>query len=484
MSTSDGNDPSVAAFNARRVERARRHRARSRLRAEPADPAPAEVTCEAAPEPEAPVSDAATPARSRVPRRRSLTVGAFAAVTSMVLSGCGLSGGLYDVPLPGGADLGDNPLSMHVRMANVYDLVPQSSVKYRNVTVGKVTSINLANKRHGKWQADVTIEVNRKQADLPHNTLAQIRQTSLLGEKFVGLVKPKHPQGKLADNVRLAEDPGYNHVEVEQIFGALSLLLNNGGLPQVRTIAHEIGNTLGGHEADIKGLLANANKLVSKLNAHSHDIVAAIDNVHTLSGTLNKQKGRLTGAIDNLTPGLKTLRDQRTQLVSMLKAMQRLSGVTIDTIDKTRDDLIHDLKALQPTLRKLADSGDDVANSLPLLATMPFGDYSEKAFKGDYSNLYANVNLDLGKVVKNLGRSRQNFVGQTGALPPKLSGLLGGKPEQSGSPDSGTASGTYPNDPDYGKQGGQGKQGQSGPPQSGGDGGLGGIFGTLTGGGA
>ncbi|WP_020499527.1 MCE family protein [Sciscionella marina] len=469
-------DPSIAAFSARRAERARRHTERVRARTAAA----ASVT---------------PPVSSRKARRtkRFVTAAAIGASVSLALTGCGLSNGLYDVPLPGGADLGSDPLTLHVRMNNVYDLVPQAAVKIHNVTVGKVTDIALANKQSGKWQADVTIETNRGQTKLPENAMGQLRQTSLLGEKFVELVDPPDgAHGRLANNAKLQEDPNFNHVEVEQIFGALSLLLNNGGLPQIRTISNELSNAMSGREGDIKGLLRNLTNLVSTLDSHSGDILKALDNAQKLSGTLDAQKDRLTGAIDNLTPGLKTLRDQRTQLVGMLKAMQRLSGVTVDTIDKTRTDMIADLKALEPSLRKLADTGDNLANSLPLLATIPFGDYAAKTFRGDYDNLYANIDLDLGHLIQNMGRSRQNFLTQTGLFPPGTPGINDQNPPQPGQPDAGTGSGTYPNDPDYGKppqqvQGQQPQQevGPNAPSEgSGSGGGLGGIFGTLSGGGA
>ena len=57
----------------------------------------------------------------------------------LVLSGCSI----YDVPLPGGADTGDNPMKVTVMFRDVLDLVPQSTVKVNDVTVGKVTSVNL-----------------------------------------------------------------------------------------------------------------------------------------------------------------------------------------------------------------------------------------------------------------------------------------------------------------------------------------------------
>ena len=58
---------------------------------------------------------------------------------ALALSGCSV----YDVPAPRWADAGDNPIHVKVLFRDVLDLVPQSTVKVNDVTVGKVTAIEL-----------------------------------------------------------------------------------------------------------------------------------------------------------------------------------------------------------------------------------------------------------------------------------------------------------------------------------------------------
>ena len=62
-------------------------------------------------------------------------------VAALVLSGCDAS--VYSLPLPGGPDVGDDPITIKVEFADVLDLVPQSTVKVNDVSVGKVTAIDL-----------------------------------------------------------------------------------------------------------------------------------------------------------------------------------------------------------------------------------------------------------------------------------------------------------------------------------------------------
>jgi phospholipid/cholesterol/gamma-HCH transport system substrate-binding protein len=107
----------------------------------------------------------------------------------------------------------------------------------------------------------------------------------------------------------------------------------------------------------------------------------------------------------------------------MLESLSKLSGVAVDTVHQSQASLIADLKALQPTLQQLSKAGSDLPNALQLLLTFPFTDYATQGIRGDYENLYLTLDLNLGNVLANLSRSRQNPL--AGVLP-GLSGLTGG----------------------------------------------------------
>jgi phospholipid/cholesterol/gamma-HCH transport system substrate-binding protein len=389
--------------------------------------------------------------------RKLLSVGALVTVSALTLSGCAFNG-IYDLPLPGGADLGDHPYTVNVEFRDVLDLTPQAGVKVDEVPVGRVENVGLT--KDG-WHALVTLRVNGD-IKLPANAIANVKQSSLLGEKYVELASPgdDQAQGKLADNATIPLARTNRSVEVEELLGALSLLLNGGGVDQLNTITKELNNATSGREPDIKALLDNANQLVTNLDQQSRNITRAIDGLNRLSSTLNGQKDKLVGAVDNLGPGLGVLEQQRGQLVTMLQALDNLSGVATDTVNRSQKDLVADLKALTPTLQKLGEAGNDLPKALQLLLTFPFSDQAVNGVKGDYFNLYAKVDLNLKTVVENLGNSRQNIL--SGQLP--LAGLTGGTEGAAGNPPL----------PIPGESG-QPRSGQSKP-------GLGNLFGLLSGG--
>jgi phospholipid/cholesterol/gamma-HCH transport system substrate-binding protein len=336
---------------------------------------------------------------------RKLLLATLAAAT-MAASGCSSFTGIYDIPMPGGADVGDHPFTVKARFKDVLDLVPQSGVKVNEVPVGRVESIQLA---PDGWTAEVTMLINGD-VDLPANALAMLRQSSLLGEKYVELSPPPPDKatGKLADDALIPIERTNRNTDIEEVLGALSMLLNGGGIEQLQNIAQEMNAALSGNEGDIRRTLNSVDDLVSTLDESKSDITHAIDGVDKLAGTLNNEKDKLAGAIDSLGPGLKVLTDQRSQLVRMLQSLQSLSDVAITTVDQSQADVVADLKALTPALNKLADAGANLPKSLEILFTIPFTDEAVKGVHGDYFNLYAKIDLNLQSIIDNLSRSRRN----------------------------------------------------------------------------
>ena len=168
--------------------------------------------------------------------RSAATIAALGVVTALV-AGCGSSqgfGGIYDLPLPGGADVGSHPYQVTAQFEDVLDLVPQAAVKVNDVAVGRVQSITLP---ATGWTANVTMIINGD-VHRPANATAYLEQTSLLGEKYIELAPPTGAtaEGTLANDATIPLSRTNRNPEVEEVFGALSMLLNGGGIGQLQTI--------------------------------------------------------------------------------------------------------------------------------------------------------------------------------------------------------------------------------------------------------
>jgi phospholipid/cholesterol/gamma-HCH transport system substrate-binding protein len=318
--------------------------------------------------------------------------------TTLLVSACDLSAS--DLPLPGGADVGDDSYAVSVEFRDVLDLVPQSAVKVDDVTVGKVEDISLDG-----WTAVVKVRV-RGDVALPENAVATIRQTSLLGEKFVSLAPPdaESSAGTLADGDTIPISRSGRNPEVEEVLGALSLVLNGGGFAQLKTISREVGNVLDGNESEVRSVVNQLDVFMGQLDDNKSEIVSAIEALNRLTRTAREQEQSIVDTVDDLPDALKVLDEQRAGLVRMLHGLRRLSPVAVRVIERSKQATLADLEALDPILTQLARAGDAVPKSFQLLLTYPFVDAAvgtdprqAKAFRqGDYTNLAVTLDLDLG----------------------------------------------------------------------------------------
>jgi phospholipid/cholesterol/gamma-HCH transport system substrate-binding protein len=350
--------------------------------------------------------------RGRGARRAGALFGA-----ALLLSGCGFRGA-YSFDLPGGADVGDHPYTVQIQFADVLDLVPQSGVRVADVPVGRVQDITLSD----DWTATVTVEVDGD-VDLPANAVAMIQQSSLLGEKYVELAPPgsEAPTGTLGDGSLITLDRTNRNVEVEELLGAMSLVLNGGGLAQLQTINSELGKALEGREGAVRDTLTQLDTFIGGLDQQKAEINRALDSVNALATTLRAGTDTITTALDTIGPGLDVVNEQRDLLVGMLQSLASLGDVGTRVIDQAGADTVADLQSLQPILSQLAAAGPDLAGALDLMLTFPFPASSLSALQyrpdqrtggyGLFTNMTADLNLDLSELL-----CRYAIVPTTGAL--------------------------------------------------------------------
>jgi phospholipid/cholesterol/gamma-HCH transport system substrate-binding protein len=334
--------------------------------------------------------------RARSGRRMATLLTALLSAV-LLLSGCSI----YDAPLPGGVSTGENPMTVKVLFRDVLDLVPQSTVKVNDVTVGKVKKVELKG-----YIAQVTVEVPGD-LDLPDNARAEIRQTSLLGEKFVQLMPPSEPgSGKLSDNDTIGLDRTGRNPEVEEVFGALSLLLNGGGVGQLKTIVSELNNAFEGRESEVRSVLDQIRSFMGQLDQNKQSIIAALENTSRLAAELKKQDGTIKSALDNVPDTLRSVNRQRDDLVKLLQALNRLSGVGVRVIQASKESTINSLRSLAPVLDGFAKAGENFPKSFQVFLTYPFVDeaigrdpqVARNLHMGDFTNLSINLDIDLLKL--------------------------------------------------------------------------------------
>jgi len=348
---------------------------------------------------------------TRTQQRLRRTVGS-AVAGALLLTACDFDGA-YDLPLPGSPVDEDNSYEITAEFADILNVVPRSPVMVDDVTVGEVTEVD----RDG-WHARITMRV-REDVELPDNVIADIRQVSLLGEKYVALEPPEgvSPEGDLGNGDNIPIEATGRNPEVEEVLGALSFLLSGGGVGQLGTITQELNNVMSGRTNRLRNLLGTLESVVGALDDQKADIVRALESMNNLTSTLNAERDTITAALDATGPAIDVLADQHDELVEMLSALDRLGVVGTRVIRASKDNLLRSLRDLRPVLDKLSDAGPELAPGLNLLVSFPFPQEASEVVRGDYANTSIRMEVSLDNLFTGLG------------IPDiDLSGLLGDTP--------------------------------------------------------
>jgi phospholipid/cholesterol/gamma-HCH transport system substrate-binding protein len=311
-----------------------------------------------------------------------------------IMSGCQWHG-LNSLPMPGTQGHGPGSYVIQAQMPDVSNLQPNSRVRVADVTVGTVTKIE----RQG-WHALLTMRLN-SDVDLPANVTAKIGQTSLLGSLHIELAPAADapPQGKLQDGSLIPLSAAGAYPTTEQTLAALSMVLNGGGLGQVQDITQAFSTAFGGREQDVRSMIGQLDTFTGHLNEQVGDIIAATDSLNQLVGKFAAQQPVLDRALKTIPDALAVLNGERDNLVDAADQLGKFSALTVDTVDKTKENLVKELKEVGPVLESLANAGPSLTKALGLIPTFPFpNDNLEKWQRGDYANLTAVVDLTLSRI--------------------------------------------------------------------------------------
>jgi phospholipid/cholesterol/gamma-HCH transport system substrate-binding protein len=310
------------------------------------------------------------------------------------LTGCGWRG-LNSLPMPGTVGGGPGSFTIQAQMPNVTNIQQNSRVRVGDVTVGNVTNIDLQG-----WHALVTMKLNGD-VDLPANATAKVGQTSLLGTLHIELAPPtdQPPQGRLHDGSVIQLASAGSYPTTEQTLGAISLVLNGGGIGQVQDITKALSTAFAGREKDVRSLINQLDIFIGHVDDQKDDILAATDSLNNLVGQFAERKPVLDQALRTIPDALTVLKDQRENLVNALDRFGKFSALAHSTINQTKDALVAELKDIGPVLESLANAGPAMTRSLSALATYPWPTENiQNWFRGDYANLTLVLDLTLSRL--------------------------------------------------------------------------------------
>jgi phospholipid/cholesterol/gamma-HCH transport system substrate-binding protein len=217
------------------------------------------------------------------------------------------------------------------------------------------------------------------------------------------------PTGRLHDGSVIPLERTNTDATIEEVLGALSLLLDGGGIGKLQTISHELSTAMKGREGVTRDLLIRLNGFVTGLDRQKGSIISALEGLDRLARAVRGQESSLVQALDDMPDALHTLSEDRGELVKMLSSLRRFGDVASEVVTRSHDDLVGNLRDLRPTLSRLAEVGETIPEVLTVLITYPTADSVEQEYFGDYGNLALTMDVSA--------KSLLNTFGPLGGLP-------------------------------------------------------------------
>lgn len=326
-------------------------------------------------------------------RRLRLSVAAGSCV-ALTAGGCAFQG-VNSLPLPGAVGRGPESSVYHVEIGNVATLEPNSPVMMNDVVVGSVRSMSVRD-----WHADIEFSVEPGVV-VPANVVASIGQTSLLGSMHLAINPPlgKDAEGSLPPGSTIPLNNASTYPTTEQTLSSLATVVNGGGLGQAGEIIHNFSAALNGRDTDFRNLLTRLDTFVGTLDAQRDNIVNSIQSLNRLASTFAGQRDVVTRALEKIPPAMDVLIKERPRLTTALQKLGTFSDTATKLANESQDDLVRNLRNLEPALAALADVGPELPSVLEFAAHYPFTqNFIDRDIRGDYFNLFATIDLTIPRL--------------------------------------------------------------------------------------
>jgi phospholipid/cholesterol/gamma-HCH transport system substrate-binding protein len=304
--------------------------------------------------------------------RRLATGVAVLLVGAVLAAGCALPGET------------EGPVQLTATFSDVGDLVTGHSVQVADVRVGSVTKIKLTK----GYEARVTMRI-KDGLHLPADSVAILRTTSLLGEKFIELRPPSGERaaakqvlvdGDTVAHTRQAPELEFVAEEAVNVLGAVSA-------NDLATLVQTGGVGFAGRSVELGQVIDSLSGISSTLAGQTNDIVAIIDGLDKATATVAGSDQQLDSLLVNLSKTTQVLSDNRQLTLQTLRDITRLAKAQ-------NTEVFEPYKAkVEAQVRQLDAVLDLVAQRRGELATLAdwlqqFVQKTPKGVPGDFAQIY------------------------------------------------------------------------------------------------
>jgi phospholipid/cholesterol/gamma-HCH transport system substrate-binding protein len=276
---------------------------------------------------------------------------------------------------------GDDDLIVSATFDDVGDLQSRHSVQMADVRIGEIRSVRLTD----DFRAEVRMAI-KPTLRVPRDSVAVLRTTSLLGEKFVEL-RPNGDPGAgpyLADGDVLeetAEAPELEFVAQEAIT-ALGAIVTDDLAVLIETGAEAFG----GRGGELQRLIADVSAISASLASRTDEIQRIIDALDTTTATLATNGDDIATLLTNLATATQVLADNRDRAITALEQLSRLARVQNDLLTRYRGDIERQIEQVDGVLAVAAGQTAELSLLVDWLERFVVG--TPKVIPGDFAQVY------------------------------------------------------------------------------------------------
>lgn len=297
------------------------------------------------------------------------------------------------------------PVEVTAVFEDTSDLVVNHSVQVADVRVGSISGIELTE----DFRALVTMEL-RDGLELPADSVAVLRQTSLLGEKFVE-IRPRSDddvcdddppgEGVLVDGDLIGctvQAPELESV-TEQAVEILSVVAAN-RVEDLQSLIETGAVGFGGRADELRGLIDDLLLVSDTLADQTSNLVSIIDGLDRATTTLAEGNAEFDGLLVNLSEATTVLAANREQAVAALEQLTRLARDQNQLIFQPYlEQTTRQIEQLDAIVAEVAAGRGEVGLFLDFLATFleriplavpcrPAVDATQPCNGGDFAQVY------------------------------------------------------------------------------------------------
>ena len=332
--------------------------------------------------------------------------------------------------------------TLNAAFTDANGLYPGANVEIAGADVGQVTGVRI---KHD--QALVSMRIYHKYGPLHRGTIASIRYTTLLAQKYVELT-PSAGTPALAGGATIPSEQTVTPVDFDQFLSSLDARTRH----QVQVLVQQLGGGVTGEKASINALLDNLSVLAEQsppsldvLKTRDPQLASILDNLDTVASRLAASHAQLGQLVANTAQVNETLARSDRNLDGLLVHLASVSQDTSQTLRgnegnlrTTVDRLDPLLTGLNPNLSITAGYFDQAAPTLKAEATYLIPEVvsaiSQQDAGGNYLRQFVVINTCTDTIAPSPIKPPKGGGPTGGCLLPAVTGLASPSAGHSASP--------------------------------------------------